>query len=95
MAFAPYTNDRLTPEQGRLLGSFRAKDTDALFEWAERPEGDRGDWRPEWKQVIFMSDGSTRLALVLKTIVWVVVDEASDGSPVAEKWAIKQRREYA
>jgi hypothetical protein len=39
---------------------------------------------------IFMCDGSTRFARMLKTVIYVIVDENDDGSPVLEKWKIKK-----
>lgn len=37
---------------------------------------------------IYVADG-VRFAKVLKTVAYVAVDEAEDGTPVIEKWVIK------
>ena len=39
-------------------------------------------------------DHGFRWAKVLKTVAYVVVDEAADGAPVVEKWAIKNHSIY-
>ena len=36
-----------------------------------------------------------RWARVLKTVVYIVVDEAADGTPVVDKWSVNQHRSYA
>jgi hypothetical protein len=36
----------------------------------------------------------TRCAKLLKTVVYVAVDENDDGSPILEKWAIKKHNHY-
>ena len=93
--FAPYTNDRRAPEQGRVLGYFRSAETDAHFEYAER--GYAHYWpealREEWPHIIFTSDG-TRVARVLKTRAYLAVNEDEFGRPIAERWTIKQHRQY-
>jgi hypothetical protein len=76
---------------GMLYGSFRASETDAFFEYGERRWFD-DSFAPTAMHVIYVLDG-TRLARVLQTVVWVVVDE-DDNGPVWEKWPIKQHRHY-
>lgn len=93
--FAPYTNDRRTPDQGRVLGYFRNAETNAHFEYAER--GEAHYWREaradEWTHIIFTGDG-TRVARVLKTRAYIAVDEDEFGRPIVERWRIKQHRQY-
>jgi hypothetical protein len=36
-----------------------------------------------------------RYALVKKTVVYIVTDEADDGQPVVQKWSIKAHRIYS
>ena len=92
---APYTNDRRVTGQGFVRGCFEVSETSAFFEWADR--ADAHYWpqanATEWPHVIFTPDG-TRVCRVMKTRVCDATDEASDGSPVAETWRIKARREY-
>ena len=35
-----------------------------------------------------------RSARLLKTVIYVAVDEGADGSPVLEKWALKKHHAY-
>lgn len=86
MSFAPYSNDRRTADQGKVLGVFKEVDFGHTFEYAERfgfPE----DFHPEMPHVIFVGD-ETRLANVKKTVLTMV----NDGG--VEKWMIKAHREY-
>lgn len=110
MAFAPHTNQdvRQQIEMGLvpsplplLLGQFREADHGHMFEYAERR------WfsdhvAPEMPHVVYVgTSGSnsvgvvTRLAKVLKTVAYIVVDEDENGNPVIEKWSIKQHRAYS
>lgn len=100
MSYAPHTNTDVQHQlrMGHspsalpmLLGSFRASETDAFFEYGERRWAE-DSFAPTAMHVIFTIDG-TRLARVLHTVVWVVVDE-DDNGPVWQKWPIKQHRRY-
>ena len=42
-----------------------------------------------------VNDSGWRYALVKKTVVYIVTDEADDGSPVVQKWSIKGHRIYS
>ena len=69
---------------------FREKEYDHLFEFAEND-----DWfADEYPHKIFVGNDETRIGLVKKTVAYVVVDEGDDGSPVVQKWSIKNFREY-
>lgn len=35
-----------------------------------------------------------RWANILKTVVYIVIDEGADGMPIVEKWKIKNQRNY-
>ncbi len=41
-------------------------------------------------QINFPNTGEIRFANVLKTVVYLAVNEAEDGRPVLEKWHIKR-----
>lgn len=76
-----------------ILGEITEREYGKYFEYAVRPV-DGCDFAEDAPHIIAMSDGSTRYAKILKTVAWVAVDEAADGSPVWEKWALKAHREY-
>ena len=94
MAYAPYTNDRRAIDQGPVQGCFDNSETGAVFEYATRAPSN-GDWAADCPHIVFMSDGSPRYATVKKTVAYIVVDEADNGHPVAERWPIKRHRQYA
>ena len=101
MAFAPsildnrYTFDASgVQRQNAILGSFRSAETDVYFEFTDRFDDPADTFAPDFPHRICVLDG-TRCARVLKTVAYIVTDEAADGSPVVEKWAIKQHRAYA
>ena len=84
MAWAPNYKDT------KVLGCFRNKETGAFFEY---------DAEPLWKisgadHALFMSDGTKRTARVLKTVVYVAIDEDEYGNAVWDKWQIKDHRMY-
>ena len=91
MAMATYYN---TPNmtEPRVLGSFEVNHH--LFEFSNRPEGDRDGAFPGYPHRVFTCDGD-RAALVLKTVAYVVIDEAPDGGPIHEKWELRRARTYA
>lgn len=104
MAYAPHTNDQvqqqlragMSPtELPLILGQFRYAGTANFFEYAERRHPD-DTFAPDMPHVIFVGIGGreTRLAKVLKTVAYVVTDEAADGSPVIETWHIASHRQY-
>ena len=94
MSFAPYTNDRRTPDQPPVVGFFRNAETDAAFEYAERGPLTDTFGGAGFKHIIFMSDGTERFANVKKTVVHIAVDEDEYGDPVVEVWKIKQHKDY-
>jgi hypothetical protein len=93
MAYSPYYN---TPDMSapRVAGAFCNNYGPGLFEYSDRPAGDRGGMWAEYPQRIFTADGD-RAARVGKTVAYVVIDEAADGSPVVEKWKLRGHRVFA
>ena len=77
-----------------VIGSFRHRETNAFFEYADRNKVEP-DWVEGHPYVIFLSDGSYRYAGIRKTVAYVVVDENEYGHPVIEKWQIKQHKSHA
>lgn len=98
MAFAPHTNTdvRHAHAMGNslplILGSFKEAEVGNFFEYAVRPN-DGVDFAEDCPHIIY-TGGQTRYAKVLKTVAWVAVDEAEDGSPIFERWDIRQHRQY-
>lgn len=100
MSLAPYSNDQVNHQNlmnqdndlSLLLGSFREKDTDNIFEYGLRAPI-FGDFAPELEYSIWTSDGP-RLATVKKTVVYVAIDEDVNGVPVLEKWNVKSHNFY-
>lgn len=104
MAYAPHTNTDVHYQLihgivGKLpivFGQFRLKDEvlENTFEYAERRHPD-DNFAPEFPHIVYVGPNGeeTRLAKVLKTVAYVVVDE-DDLGPVIEKWQIKQHKIY-
>ncbi len=74
------------------LGDFMHKETRIRFSYA--PRGDKfGSYNPELTHIVYVGDGTVdeiRLALVRKTIAYILVDE-----DMLEKWPITQHKVYA
>ena len=77
----------LHPEN--LLGSFNEAEFGKHFDYEAR-SGFPDDFRPEFPHMIHVADNQTRLAKVLKTVVYVLCDEDD-----MQRWAIKRHREFA
>lgn len=43
---------------------------------------------------LLLTDNNRRAVRLLKTVAYVAIDEAADGSAVWEKWLIRDLREY-
>jgi hypothetical protein len=94
MPMFQHTNDEAAKRGLPLiLGEITEREHGKYFEYGVRP-ADGCDFAEDAMHVIAMSDGSTRYARVLKTVAWVVINEADDGSPVWERWELKANREY-
>ncbi len=103
MAYAPHNNDnvhyqlkcgQMPSDLPLILGQFRNAEHSVTFEFAERRWPD-DTFASDMPHVIYVGpDAEPRLAKVLKTVAFVVVDEDADGQPVIEKWAIKQHCAY-
>lgn len=87
MATAPLTQ----VEAGTLYGRFKNTETRVQFEYGDAPDRPFG---PEYCCAVYLRDGAFRYAKVLRTVAYVVVDEAEDGSPVTERWEIRAHKEY-
>ena len=99
MAFCWHTNDTVRTQEGNrdgeypmILGAFDENGRGNTFEYCERRK--HLDIFPEFPHQIAVGYREMRYAKVLKTVVYVVVDENADGSPVVQKWPIKKHWEY-
>lgn len=72
-----------------LLGQFVEKEFGHTFEYSERRWPD-DEFHPDLCHVIYVGDGQTRLAKVLKTVAWVLTGEGE-----LQRWQIKGHRPYA
>lgn len=101
MAFAPHTNDKVLAQLRAgmvptalplVMGQFRHNGY--TFEYAERRHPD-DNFAPEMPHMIYVgNNGETRLAKVMKTVAWIVVDEDDKGQPVYVKWNLNSHRVY-
>ena len=102
MAYAPTSThfDR----DGTILGCFNEREFGKHFEFSKNPaygvfEHPFGP--DEFPHLVWISDYEKaggwpyRYARVLKTVAYVVVDEEADGSPVVEKWEVKNLRLFS
>ena len=72
-----------------LRGEFKHRETFRTF--AYRDAGERPYAFVDYPHEVFVGpDADTRYARVLKTVAYVVVDEAADGRPVVEKWPVRE-----
>lgn len=102
MAYAPHTNTDVQhqlrcgviPTQlPMIFGQFRPKDSKHVFEYAERRHPD-DNFAPDFPHMIYLDNGrETRLAKVLKTVAYVVIDEDENG-PVIAKWNLGSHNIY-
>lgn len=74
------------------LGAFTEKDHGHRFEYVAESNPIFGNEYPH--RLYVGHNGETRYANVKKTVAYVVVDEEADGSPVVEKWFIKNHVIY-
>jgi hypothetical protein len=91
MAFAPSAVYPI-----REGGAFIEKDHGNLFEYdLHGEETFAGYPHRVWVSENPVNDSGWRYALVKKTVVYIVTDEADDGQPVVQKWSIKAHRIYS
>jgi len=97
MAFAP-SSTYFDCGDGSILGSFEEKDYSGLFEFSRNDDEMTGAW--DFPHRIWVGGGGIcgdqgwRYGQVLKTVVYIAVDEDALGQPVVEKWHIKNHRIY-
>ena len=89
---------------GSIIGSFYLKGTENFFEYSEAKEEDWGTYadyglRNEYVHRVWVTspwkmDRGFRMAKVLKTVAYILLDEDEYGEPVIEKWKIKKHNVY-
>ena len=72
-----------------LKGEFRHTETRKEFHYFESDRAERLGWEDYPHEVFVGPDQDTRMARVLKTVAYVITDEAADGSPIVEKWPVR------
>ena len=102
MAFAP--SHTYYDQDATIQGSFTEKEYGNMFEFSMNDEfvsfiHSRNGKDTEYPHKVWVTtpregiDSGYRMALVLKTVAYIVVDEDENG-PVIEKWDIKEHRIY-
>lgn len=84
------------------VGCFTEKEYGRFFEYKHNPNPvtlPRGNRRPSQRpfdSLIYVGPNGeeTRMALILGSVAYVIVDETDDGELVVEKWTIKNHRIY-
>ena len=89
MAYAPYAACLK-----KLVKGFFKNANGAFFEYAAPEPGEFLPF-PGYELKVYCGPFEEwRYAKVLKTVAYVVVDEAADGAPVVEKWNLKTHKVY-
>jgi hypothetical protein len=97
MSYAPHTNDDVLSQLAagiiptpcpQIYGQFTESEFGHVFEYAERRWPD-DTIAPELPHVVYVHEGQARLAKVLKTVAFVLVDENT-----IERWTIKKHHQY-
>ncbi len=97
MSFAP-SSTYFDTGDGSIIGMFVERDTGNFFEFSENR--DESNEFADYPHKIWVTtpreglDSGFRYGIVLKTRLYIVVDEDADGNPVTEKWFLKERNLY-
>lgn len=95
MSFAPSSTYFAPFGDGSIVGRFDLKENGNVFEYSKAEDRFFGEEFDMWVWVGPTVDTlQRRYAKVLKTVAYIVVDENPDGSPVTEKWEIKNHKKY-
>ncbi len=74
------------------LGMFIEKEKGNHFEYSSNTT-DYWVTIEDYPHKVWVRDG-WRYAKVLKTVAYIVIDEADDGSPIVQKWELKKNTNY-
>jgi hypothetical protein len=80
------------PQSSNVIGRFTEKDEGNFFEYGVNTTGWCEDLYPHVVYVGYL--GETRIARVLKTRAFIVIDEDAGGCPVEQMWNIKNLKEF-
>jgi hypothetical protein len=110
MAYAPHHNGDVRSQvqlgvENRLpvILGYIVNDSGANYEYAENlTDVSLLGWDADLPHIIYVrgvgkngqGDGESRYAKVLKTVIYVAVDEDENGQPVLEKWKLKRHEKY-
>lgn len=96
MAYAPSEYIAKPHGNGKIIGCFKHKDNDNIFEFTDG--SDETPWKEfphlVWFKPVFGDKRDSRFAMVKKTVVELVIDENNDGTPVTIKLKIKGYKNY-
>lgn len=90
MSFAP----SIELDSGRILGCFVKVECGNLFEYSKARDTDPLSFPDHPHKVWVGPHDNFRWARVLKTVAYVVVNEADDGTPIVDRWRINHHKEY-
>ena len=79
-------------QSSNVIGRFIEKECAHAFEYGENASGWLADLYPHQVYVGYL--GETRIARVIKTRAFVVIDEDANGLPIVQTWDIKNRKEF-
>jgi len=96
MSFAPITEygAPYTCIERSIVGVFTEVDNKLTFEYSRLRANEVSPF-PGYETKVWLFNGEFRWARILQTVAYIVTDENPDGSPVHEKWNIKNHRVYA
>ncbi len=83
----------LSPKVSVQLGCFTEKEYGKHFEYSVNDEFFNVFEGQHYPHKVWVRDG-WRYAKVLKTVAYIVIDEADDGSPIVQKWELKKNTNY-
>lgn len=92
MSHAPLNTYFYPTGDSTIQGCFTHKEFNTYFEFSSAAVDDQC-FGPYYDSKVWVREDDYRLARVLKTVAYVVVDEGNDG-PVIEKWPTKKFLRY-
>lgn len=90
MAYAP-SSVYIGCGDGSIIGRFLSQGTKNVFEYSKAYTQPFGE---EYPHLVWFTNEEVRFAKVMKTVAYIVIDEAADGSPVVMKMPIKNHKIY-
>lgn len=94
MSNAPASTYFTYPGDGTIRGCFTHKEFGTYFEFSAATIAESAWTEPQYNMKVWVRGGDWRLAQVLKTVAYVIVDEDQHGCPVVERWPLKKFQLY-